>query len=95
MFLRYVKSERNLDRLQELRVPTSNGGYVPLSVFAELTPVKKGGTISRLNGTRLRLIEANVKEGFQAPALIKDLKQKMALSQFMSLVVSLRFSHIL
>ena len=82
VFLRYVKSERNLDRLQELRVPTSTGGYVPLSVFAELTPVKKGGTISRLNGTRLRLIEANVKEGFQAPALIKDLKQKMGETKF-------------
>ena len=42
VFLRYIKSERNLDRLQELRVPTSDGRYVPLSVFAELTPEKKG-----------------------------------------------------
>ena len=77
VFLRYIKSERNLDRLQELRVPTSDGRYVPLSVFAELTPEKKGGTISRLDGNRLRSIEANVKEGMQAPFLIEKLKSEI------------------
>ena len=77
VFLRYIKSERNLDRLQELRVPTSDGRYVPLSVFAELTPEKKGGTISRLDGNRLRSIEANVKEGMRAPFLIQKLKGEL------------------
>ena len=80
VFLRYIKSERNLDRLQELRVPTSDGRYVPLSVFAELTPEKKGGTISRLDGNRLRSIEANVKEGMRAPFLIEKLKSELELS---------------
>jgi multidrug efflux pump len=82
VFLRYVKSERNLDRLQELRVPTSDGRYVPLSVFAQLKPVKKGGTIQRLDGSRLRLIEANVKDGFLAPALIENLKKKLSAESF-------------
>ena len=77
VFLRYIKSERNLDRLQELRVPTPDGRYVPLSVFAELKPEKKGGTISRLNGNRLRSIEANVREGMRAPFLIEKLKSEL------------------
>ena len=41
--LRFQRGQRNLDRLEELRIPTSNGNYVPLSVFAELVPQQKGG----------------------------------------------------
>ena len=34
--LRFPSNQRNLDRLEELRVPTASGEYVPLSVFARL-----------------------------------------------------------
>ena len=50
--LRFMRGQRNLDRLEELRIPTSNGDYVPLSVFAKLIPQPKGGDIQRKNGRR-------------------------------------------
>ena len=34
--MRFMGDQRNLDRLKELRVPTIDGSYVPLSVFASL-----------------------------------------------------------
>ena len=37
--LRFLKGQRNLDRLQELKIPTATGEFVPLSTFAKLNPL--------------------------------------------------------
>ena len=41
--LRFQENQRNLNRLQEIKIPTVSGEYVPLSVFANLIPQKMGG----------------------------------------------------
>ena len=61
--LRFLRGQRNLDRLEELRVPSSNGTYVPLSVFAQLVPQQKGGDIQRKNGRRFYAIDSDVSDG--------------------------------
>ena len=40
--LRFQENQRNLNRLQEIKIPTVSGEYVPLSVFANLIPQKMG-----------------------------------------------------
>ena len=44
--LRFPGDQRNLDHLEELRIPTASGDYVPMSVFAKLMPQPKGGAVS-------------------------------------------------
>ncbi|MAR03727.1 MAG: MFS transporter, partial [Planktomarina sp.] len=60
--LRFPSEQRNLDHLEEIRIPTASGDYVPLSVFAKLIPQPKGGDIERKNGKRFYSIDADVKE---------------------------------
>ena len=62
--LRFQEEERNLSRLQELRIPTNSGEFVPLSVFAKLIPQKKGGNIQRKNGQRYYFIKSDVEPSF-------------------------------
>ena len=61
--MRFMGDQRNLDRLGELRVPASDGSYVPLSVFARLQPRQKGGDIERKDGDRYMYINADVAGG--------------------------------
>ncbi len=61
--LRFPSDQRNLDRLEELRVPTATGSYVPLSVFSRLVPKPKGGEIQRKSGERFYYIDSDVEEG--------------------------------
>ncbi|MGC6536591.1 MAG: efflux RND transporter permease subunit [Candidatus Puniceispirillaceae bacterium] len=75
--LRFMRGQRNLDRLEELRIPTNNGDYVPLSVFAKLIPQPKGGDIQRLNGRRFYYIDADVEEGLLPATLIADLQAEI------------------
>ena len=72
--LRFQRGQRNLDRLEELRIPTSNGNYVPLSVFAELVPQQKGGDIQRKNGQRFYAIDADVEEGLLPAQMFDELQ---------------------
>ena len=58
--LRFQKNQRNLSRLQEIKIPTNSGDYVPLSVFANLIPQKTGGEIQRKNGRRFYYITSDV-----------------------------------
>ena len=76
--LRFLKEQRNLDRLEELRVPTSTGAYVPLSVFAQLLPQPKTGDIQRKNGTRFYYIDADVADGVLPASQIDALQAKLA-----------------
>ena len=79
--LRFQKGQRNLDRLEELRVPTNSGNYVPLSVFAELVPQPKGGDIQRKNGQRFYFIDADVEEGLLPATMIETLQAEIDKAQ--------------
>jgi len=76
--LRFLGDQRNLDRLRELRVPTANGAYVPLSVFASLEPRVKGGDIERKDGRRFMYIKSSVAEGLLPVDLIEKLRQSLS-----------------
>ena len=76
--LRLQKDQRNLDRLEELRIPTITGNYVPLSVFAQLIPQPKGGDIQRKNGNRFYYIDADVEEGLLPATQIEALQTALA-----------------
>ena len=75
--LRFQRGQRNLDRLEELRIPTRNGNYVPLSVFAELVPQQKGGEIQRKNGERFYAIDSDVEEGVLPATLLAELQERI------------------
>ena len=75
--MRFMGNQRNLDRLRELRVPASNGAFVPVSVFAKLEPRVKGGFIERLDGQRYMYIEASVDPGVLVDERIDVLKQSL------------------
>ena len=73
--LRFLHDQRNLDNLEELRVPTASGDYVPISVFAKLMPRPKGGDIERKNGKRFYSIDADVKEGILPATQVEALQR--------------------
>ena len=78
--LRFPSDQRNLDRLEELRIPTPSGEYVPLSVFAHLVPKSKGGDIERKSGQRFYYIDSNVDEGVLPLKQIEKLQEVLALN---------------
>jgi multidrug efflux pump len=75
--MRFMGDQRNLDRLKELRVPTIDGSYVPLSVFASLEPRIKGGDIERKDGQRYMYIQSSVKTGLLPADMIEKLRQSL------------------
>jgi len=79
--LRFPVAQRNLDRLQELRIPTALGDYVPLSVFAKLIPRPRGGDIERKNGKRFYSIDADVKEGLLPATQVETLQSALVKNQ--------------
>ena len=79
--LRFPVAQRNLDHLQELRIPTASGDYVPLSVFAKLIPWPKGGDIERKNGKRFYSIDADVKEGLLPATQVETLQSALVKNQ--------------
>jgi len=76
--LRFLGDQRNLDRLKELRVPTADGSYVPLSVFASLEPRVKGGDIERKDGQRFMYIKSSVADGLLPADMIEKLRRSLA-----------------
>ena len=78
--LRFPADQRNLDRLEELRIPTASGEYVPLSVFAKLVPKSKGGDIERKSGQRFYYIDSNVEEGILPVKQIEKLQEALAVN---------------
>ena len=76
--MRFMGDQRNLDRLQELRVPTASGVFVPLSVFAKLEPRFKGGNIERLDWQRYMYVESSVDVGVLAGERLDALRQSFA-----------------
>lgn len=82
--LRFPDDQRNLDHLEELRIPTALGDYVPMSVFAKLIPRTRGGDIERKNGKRFYSIDADVKEDLLPATQLETLKRFIRDSQDIS-----------
>ena len=80
IMLRFPSSQRNLDRLEELRVPTASGDYVPLSVFARLIPKAKGGDIERKSGERFYYIDSDVADGVLPVKQIQRLQEALTIT---------------
>ena len=64
--IRFPASERTLEELEGLRVPTS-AGLVPIANFVAFEPSPRTGTITRIDQRRVVSVEANV-----APGLLVD-----------------------
>ncbi|MDT2034383.1 MAG: efflux RND transporter permease subunit, partial [Planktomarina sp.] len=89
--LRFPSDQRNLDHLEEIRIPTAAGDYVPLSVFAKLIPQPKGGDIERKNGKRFYSIDADVKEGLLPAKQVETLQIALDKNKGFSLTSSIIF----
>jgi multidrug efflux pump len=89
--LRFPGDQRNLDHLEELRIPTASGDYVPMSVFAKLMPQPKGGDIERKNGKRFYSIDADVKQGLLPATQLETLQDIIADSNYIPLSSSIVF----
>ena len=89
--LRFPGDQRNLDHLEELRIPTALGDYVPMSVFAKLIPRTRGGDIERKNGKRFYSIDADVKEDLLPATQLETLKRFIRDSQDISPSSSILF----
>jgi multidrug efflux pump len=89
--MRFLGDQRNLDRLKELRVPTADGDFVPLSVFATLQPQPKRGEIERLDGRRYMYINSDVETGVLAGERLAAIKASLA-EQPLAFDVDVNFS---
>ena len=60
--VRFPASERTLESLEMLRIPTS-AGQVPIANFVEFLPAPKTGTLKRVDGERVVTVAADVAPG--------------------------------
>ncbi|MGD2084277.1 MAG: efflux RND transporter permease subunit [Chromatiales bacterium] len=75
--VRFPYAERNLDRFDQLRVPTA-AGMVPVSNFVTLTPAPKTGALTRVDARRVIRIQADVAEGLLVDDQLRKLRQALA-----------------
>ncbi len=71
--IRYPKSYRSLEQLDNLRVSTDRG-MVPISNFATRSAQPKVGTIKRVDSKRVMTIKANVKDGILVDEKVKEIE---------------------
>jgi len=74
--LRFPKSERNLEQLNRLRVPSDNGP-VPISNFVTFSPAQKTGVINRTDARRVMMVKAGVQPGLLADDQVNKIKEAM------------------
>ena len=74
---RFPQSDRTLEQLEELRIPTRQG-YIPIRNFVNLEPTFKTGTIERINSRRVMRIEADVEEGLLVNNQVQALQSRLA-----------------
>ncbi len=70
--LRLPESERSLDRLDELRIPT-NQGLVPIGNLVTRTPQPSVSAINRQNGRNAMMVKANVLDDVSADEKVREL----------------------
>ncbi|PLY16880.1 MAG: MFS transporter [Sedimenticola sp.] len=71
--LRFPADERNLERLNLLRVPTVQG-QIPISNFIALEPAQNTGTLNRTDARRVMTVKADVAEGLLVDEQVRKIK---------------------
>lgn len=79
--VRFPLDSRNIEQLDQLRVPTAYG-QMPISNFVTRQPAPKTGTVKRTDGQRSIKIQANVVEGVLADAKVQEVKAWLATQKF-------------
>ena len=79
LFLRYPNEGRTLDRIDNLRVSTSNG-LVPISNFVDIEPNNRTGNIIRVNSKNAINIQADVEPGVYPDGKVKELEYVLGIS---------------
>lgn len=74
--LRFPKSERNLQQLRELRVPTQNGN-VPISNFVSFEAAQKVGRINRTDSRRVMSVKAGIADGVLSDSQVTLMQQAL------------------
>jgi multidrug efflux pump subunit AcrB len=72
--VRYPRTRRSLDAIDDLRIQTPFG-LVPIRQFVTREPAQKVGNVQRTDGQRVLKLSANVKEGYLADDLSKELQE--------------------
>lgn len=75
--LRFPVEERNLEKLRQLKVPTSKG-QIPISNFIKIEPAQKTGTLRRTDGHRVMTVRADVETGVLADNQVRKVKDALA-----------------
>jgi multidrug efflux pump len=75
--LRFPVEERNLEKLRQLKVPTSKG-QIPISNFIQVVPAQKTGTLRRTDGHRVMTVRADVEPGLLVDDQVKEMKRAFA-----------------
>lgn len=67
----------NITDLMNLKIPTPNGGMIPISAVAEAEYVSNVGSINRLDLNRVVTISSNVLEGYNANEINAQIREAM------------------
>ena len=79
LYLRYPNEGRTLDRIDKLRVTTSNG-LVPISNFVEIVPNNRTGNIIRVDSKNAINIQADVEPGTYPDGKVRELEYVLGIS---------------
>ena len=74
--VRFPYSDRSIDELDRLRVPTESGA-VPIGNFVERVAVPRVGTINRVDSRRVLKVEADVPEGVLPDDKVTEIKHRL------------------
>ncbi len=74
--VRYPYSDRSLDRLSELRIPTPSG-QVPIGTFVTREPVEATRTIMRTDMRRTMLVQSDIEPGAQIEPIVAKLMERL------------------
>lgn len=75
--VRFPFGGRNLDQLDQLRVPTA-AGLVPITNFVSFEPAPKTGTLNRTEGQRVMTVSADVAEGLLVDDRVQAIRAALA-----------------
>lgn len=75
--LRFPASDRNLEQLKRLRVP-SNAGPVPINNFVTFEQAQKTGVINRTDGRRVMMVRAGVEPELLPDAQVAKIKAALS-----------------
>ena len=74
--VRYPYSYRNLEQIDDLRIPTPNG-LVPISNFVKRIPANKVSTIQRTDMRRTMKVESDVEDGYLDADIVSEMTERL------------------